>query len=67
MELRIKRIKPGEFSLHTETGEEITNATHKETRYHGDEVITTITVRTKVKDIGKFTRAKRTQEAKRGD
>ncbi len=67
MELRIKRIRPGEFSIHSETGEEISNAAHKETRYLGDEVITTITFRTKAKDTGKFVKPKRTQEAKRGD
>jgi hypothetical protein len=67
MELRIKRIKPGEFSIHSETGEEISNVVHRETRYLGDEVVTTITLKTKAGETGKFIRPKRVQEAKRGD
>lgn len=67
MELRIKRIRPGVFSIHAESGEEISNAEHKETRYLGEEVITTITIRTKAKDTGRFVKHKKTQEAKSGD
>jgi hypothetical protein len=67
MELRIKRIRPGDFSIHVESGEEISNAIHKETRYLGEEVITTITIRTLAKNTGKFVRTKRVQEVKSGD
>ncbi len=67
MELRIKRIRPGDFSIHTENGEEISNAEHKETRYLGEEVITTITIRTLAKHTGKFVRTKKVQEEKSGD
>ena len=56
MELRIKRIRPGEFSVHSETGTPITNAEHRETRYQGDDVLTHVVIRTKVSQLGKFTR-----------
>jgi hypothetical protein len=67
VELRIKRIRPGDFSIHAESGEEISNVEHKETRYLGEEVITTITIRTLAKNTGKFVRTKKMQEAKSGD
>ena len=56
MELRVKRIRPGEFSIHSETGTPITNAEHRETRYVGDEVLTHVVIRTKRNQLGKFSR-----------
>ncbi len=61
MELRIKRIRPGEFSIHSETGAVITNVEHRETRYQGDEIITHVVIRTKASQLGKFTRSKTKQ------
>ena len=62
MELRVKRIRPGEFSIHSETGTPITNAEHRETRYQGDEVITHVVIRTKASNMGKFTRSSTKQK-----
>ena len=67
MELRVKRIRPGEVSIHSETGSVITNAEHRETRYLGDEVITHIVIRTLASQMGKFTRMKSKQEKEEAD
>lgn len=58
MELRIKRLKPGRFSLHTLTGEAVTNARHIETRYERGKAITTIVITHDEKLIGAFDRVR---------
>ena len=58
MELRIKRLKPGQFSLHTLTGEAVTNARHLETRYERGKAVTTVEITHDKKLIGRFERVK---------
>ncbi len=58
MELRIKRIRPGEFSLHASTGEPITNARHVQTRYERGRAITTVEIIHDETVIGTFDRVK---------
>ncbi len=57
MELRVKRIRPGEFSIHSENGALVSNAEHRETRYLGDEMLTHVVIRTKASQLGKFNRS----------
>lgn len=57
MELRVKRMKPGVFSVHTLDGQPVKNVEHLETRYMGDQVISHVKIVTRAQDLGKFEKA----------
>lgn len=64
MEVRIDRVKPGIFSIHSEDGQVLENAEHLESRYVGDKIVSHVRIVTKTKDLGRFIKPKTAKRMK---